>query len=453
MLKDRLVSLDVFRGATIAAMILVNDPGSWQYVYPPLRHAEWHGWTFTDLIFPFFLFIVGVAIVFAFSRRLEQNVPQIELYKKIIRRTLILFALGLFLNGFPFFNLSTLRIMGVLQRIAVCYFFASVVFLHMRFPTPFGVAVALLFIYWALMEWIPVPGIGAGVYEKGANFAAYIDSLILKGHMWKYTKTWDPEGIISTLPAISTTLFGVLTGHLLRSKKERVEKTALMLIYGNLALLIGSIWNVWLPINKNLWTSSYSVFMAGMAMITLGIIYYIVDVKGYRKGTRPFVIYGMNAIAVYVLSGIVAKTTIIIKVASPSGEPISLKTWIYENIFLPLLGPLNGSFPFETTRKLLQDFLPRLMEFPPFRLLNLNIPGVPPEDLRGLRVVRLGSRVYEDPVEPVGENRFQIGGSPRWTPQEGTDLWAIERGYASLTPLTLDLTDHDGLSLFQTLRL
>ncbi len=312
--KERLVSLDVFRGATIAAMILVNNPGDWGNVYAPFLHAKWHGWTFTDLIFPFFLFIVGVAIVYAFSDRVIASTSKINLYKKIVRRTLILFGLGLFLSGFPYYDFSTIRIPGVLQRIAVCYFIVSLIYLHSGKRAQWIWAIGLLFVYWAFMAWYPVPGIGAGLYEKGQNFSAYIDQLVLNGHMWTYTKTWDPEGVFSTLPAISMTLFGVLTGHMLRSKKSQLEKTVQMFLYGNLALWIGVIWNQWLPINKNIWTSSYTVIMTGMALIVLAFCYYLADVKGYRKWTKPFIIYGMNAITVYVLSGILARLLYYIKI-------------------------------------------------------------------------------------------------------------------------------------------
>jgi predicted acyltransferase len=344
--KKRLTSLDIFRGATIAAMILVNNPGDWGHVFAPLRHAEWHGWTFTDLIFPFFLFIVGVAIVFAFSSKLEKNIPKKSLYKKIIRRTLILYALGLFLNGFPYFNLSNLRVVGVLQRIAICYLVTSVIFLHMRVRGQIIIGSALLLIYWALMEWIPVPGVGAGLYEKGANFSNYIDSILLKGHMWSQTKTWDPEGIVSTLPAIGTTLFGVLTGHVLRSERTSLEKTIWMMITGALAIVVGSIWDIWLPINKNLWTSSYTVLMAGLALQTLGILYYYVDVKGNQKGIQPFLVYGTNAITVFVLAGILAKLSWEIKLTSSDGTMITLKTWIYETLYSSWLPDYWASFAY-----------------------------------------------------------------------------------------------------------
>ncbi len=349
----RLTLLDVFRGATIAGMILVNNPGSWAYVYPQLRHADWHGWTFTDLIFPFFLFIVGVAIVFSFSKRIELGYSRVKLFLKVVRRTLILFALGLFLNGFPNFDFSTIRIMGVLQRISICYFFASLIFLTFNLRWQVIWSVLLLFVYWGLMEFVPVPGVGSGLYEKGKNFAAYVDSLILSGHMWSATKTWDPEGIISTISAISTTLFGVLTGHWLKSKRNEVEKTLWLFIMGNLGLFLGAVWNAWLPINKNLWTSSYAVFTAGFALIVLGFCYFFVDVKGYRKVVYPFIVYGMNAISVFVLSGIIGRLSVYFKVSLPDGSTTTVKDYIYENFFASWLGPMNGSLGYAITHVLL----------------------------------------------------------------------------------------------------
>ncbi len=348
--SGRLLSLDFFRGTTILAMILVNNPGSWAYVYPPLLHAKWHGWTFTDLIFPFFLFIVGVAIVYAFSKRLSSGTPKIDLYKKIIRRTLILFALGLFLSGFPYFDFSTIRIMGVLQRIAICYFVASIIYLHTDWKGQLGWAIGLMLAYWAMMEWIPVPGIGPGSYEKGANFAAYIDSMFLEGHMWSVSKTWDPEGIISTIPAISTILFGVLTGHWMRSDKNPIEKTLGLFIAGNFMMFVGSVWSWVLPINKNIWTSSYTVMMAGLALICLGFSYYFIDVrKGSKKWLQPSLVYGMNAITVFVLSGIFAKILYLITLTQADGSQITLKGWIYQNLFVSWLGDVNGSLGFAIT--------------------------------------------------------------------------------------------------------
>lgn len=305
------------------------------------------------MIFPFFLFIVGVAIVFSFSRRIELGYSKVKLFLKVIRRTLILFALGLFLNGFPNFDFSTIRIMGVLQRISICYFFASLIYLTSSLRWQAIWAVILLFVYWGLMEFVPVPGIGAGLYEKGRNFAAYVDSLILSGHMWSATKTWDPEGIISTIPAISTTLFGVLTGYWLRSKRNEIEKTLWLFIMGNLGLFIGAIWNAWLPINKNLWTSSYAVFTAGFALIVLGFCYFFVDIKGYKKPVYPFVVYGMNAITVFVLSGIIGRLSVYLKVSLSDGSTTTVKNYIYTNFFASWLGPMNGSLGYAIAHVLL----------------------------------------------------------------------------------------------------
>ena len=341
--STRVISLDVFRGLTIAAMILVNNPGSWTHVYGPLRHAEWHGWTFADMVFPFFLFIVGAAITFSFGNKLERGVKKQSLYIKIIRRTLILFALGLFLNAFPLFELSTLRIPGVLQRIAVCYLITSVIFLNATWKGQLAWATGLLLFYWAIMEWIPVPGTGAGLYEKGSNLAAYIDSILLRGHMWPQTRTWDPEGLISTIPAISTTLFGVLTGHWLRSDRTPRDKTIRLLVIGGVAVLVGALWHFLLPINKSLWTSSYSVLMAGLASLCLSVIYYLVDVRGNKRWIQPAKVYGMNAIAVYVLAGITARLLYLIKITGADGNTITIKAWIYNNLFASWLGDLNGS--------------------------------------------------------------------------------------------------------------
>jgi len=340
--NKRLMSLDFFRGATIAAMILVNNPGDWAHVYPPLLHAQWHGWTPTDLIFPFFLFIVGVSITLAFSSKKELIESPKDLYPRIIRRTLVLFALGLFLSGFPFFDLSTIRFPGVLQRIAVCYFFASVLFLHGGVRAQATWAVLLMLIYWAAMQWFPVPGVGAGSFEKGANFSAWLDNLLLHGHMWSQTKTWDPEGVFSTLPAISTTLAGVLTGHLIRNQIPAMKKVSLLLLFGIIAMAVGAAWHHWLPINKSLWTSSYAVFTSGMAMAVLAVSYYLIDIKGWRTGVKPFCVYGMNAITVFVLSGVVGRVLYLVKWTS--GETvISLKEWLVNSLFLPWLNPLNAS--------------------------------------------------------------------------------------------------------------
>ncbi|MEK9136743.1 MAG: DUF5009 domain-containing protein, partial [Bacteroidota bacterium] len=255
---SRLVSLDAFRGATIAGMMLVNNPGSWSNIYPQLAHAKWNGWTFTDWIFPFFLFIVGVAMTFSFAKRMEAAGEKSKLYAQVFRRTAIIFVAGVFLNGFPFgllfghhFDVATMRIPGVLQRIALCYFFASVILLNTTIRGQINWILGLLTGYWLLVKLIPVPGYGAGILEPLGSLCWYIDATLLSGHTWSGAPVpgFDPEGILSTIPAITTTLFGVLTGHFLRSSYTKEEKTAWMFVAGNLLLLVGAILDMGLPIN------------------------------------------------------------------------------------------------------------------------------------------------------------------------------------------------------------
>jgi predicted acyltransferase len=271
-------------------MILVNNPGSWTAVYEQLEHSEWNGWTFTDLVFPFFLWIAGAAIVF--SR---------PTHARAFRRAVLIFVVALLLNAFPYFTFHFVRIPGVLQRIAVCYLIATLIFLHAKVRGIVIWIVGLLAGYWIMMLLYPA----ADHFGKEDNLARYVDSLVLAGHMWTQTKTWDPEGIVSTIPAIATALFGVLTGIFLRSGIG--DKVARMFVAANLLLLWGLVMNIWIPINKNLWTSSYSVFMAGLALNVFACFYWIIDVQGRRAWARPFVIYGMNALAAYVLSGAIAR--------------------------------------------------------------------------------------------------------------------------------------------------
>src|SRR5918993_639048 len=337
----RLVSLDAFRGLTIAGMILVNNPGTWGAIYDPLEHAAWHGWTPTDFVFPFFLFIVGVSITLALARRAEAGGPKRDLYVKIVRRTLIIFALGLFLSGFPFDNLSALRIPGVLQRIAVCYLFASLIFLHTGWRAQAIITAALLVGYCMLMSFIPAPGFAAGDLSMEGSLASYVDRTLLAGHTWK--PLYDPEGILSTMPAVATTLCGVLTGHLLRSRQSPVEKVAAMFVAGVAGVVIGWWWNHWFPINKPLWTSSYVVFTAGMALQLLALCYWLIDLKGYRRWALPFVVFGSNALAAFFLTGICARLLGLIKLTGPDGKPAALQSVIFKNFFASWASPINAS--------------------------------------------------------------------------------------------------------------
>ena len=343
----RMLSLDVFRGMTVAGMILVNNPGSWGAIYSPLEHAAWHGWTPTDLIFPFFLFIVGVSITLALSRRVEAGGSHRDLYLKIARRTLLIIALGLFLAGFPYFNLSTIRFTGVLNRIAVCYFFSAIIFLKTNWRQQAAIGVGLLLAYWAILALVPAPGFAAGDLSKQGSIASYVDRLVLGNHIWKGgDKVYDPEGILSTIPAIATTLCGVLTGHLLRSRRTQVEKVVLMFVAGVAGIVLGWIWNYWLPVNKALWTSSYVVFTAGMALQLLALCYWLVDIHGFRRWAVPFVVFGMNALAVFFLTGLFARSLTLIKLSGEGGKQVALQTFIFKNYFASWAAPINASLAF-----------------------------------------------------------------------------------------------------------
>jgi predicted acyltransferase len=344
--RQRLVSLDVFRGITIAGMVLVNNPGSWSTIYWPLEHAEWSGWTPTDLVFPFFLFIVGVAIPLAFGRRVDSGKTKRDLYLKVIKRSLIIFALGLFLNAFPHFELATLRIPGVLQRIAVCYFFAGIIFLKTSVRTQVIIALALLVVYWLLMTRVAAPGFAAGDLSKEGSLASYIDRLVFGPHVWAQAKIYDPEGILSTIPAIATTLFGVLTGQWLRTGKSPYEKAAGLFAAGVSCIIVGWIWNPFFPINKALWTSSYVFFTGGMAMQFLALCYWLIDIKNYRRWTKPFVVFGVNAIALFVGTAIMADLLGLIKVPKGDGTTTSLHGWIYQHLFLSWAPPYKASLAF-----------------------------------------------------------------------------------------------------------
>lgn len=342
--SSRLVSLDVFRGLTIAGMILVNNPGTWSSIYPALKHAEWHGWTPTDFIFPFFLFIVGVAMTLSFKKRIEKGDKKSELTLHVIKRSLIIFALGLFLHLFPYFNFSTVRIPGVLQRIAFVYLIASIIYLYTSFRTQVVISILILIFYWLAMTLIPVPNFGSGNLSPEGNLAAYIDNMIFKGHMWK--TNWDPEGLLSTFPAVVTTMIGVFTGIWLERSKDKFQVTTGMFVTGYILILIGIIWDMWFPINKYIWTSSYVLFMGGMALNFLAFCYYLIEIKNIRWWTQPFLVFGMNAIASFFLSSLVAKTLNIINVKDFNGESISLKGYIFKNFFEPYFEPINASLAF-----------------------------------------------------------------------------------------------------------
>jgi predicted acyltransferase len=306
----RLVSLDFFRGVTIAAMILVNNPGN-EHAFGPLRHSEWNGWTMTDLIFPFFLFIVGVSLVLSTASRVGRGESKRSLALHALRRGVIIFAIGLFLGGFPHFALSTWRIPGVLQRIGICYFLSTMLYLWVGKRFRWGVICVALVGYWILMRFVPVPGFGVpGVdiplLHPDKNLVAWLDRKLMMGHLYEGVR--DPEGLLSTLPAIATCLLGVATGEWVREfRANGVGLVRRLLVAGAVAVALGETWGIFFPINKKLWTSSYVLLVGGLAMIALALCYWLMDVHG-RKGkwTTPALVFGTNAIVAYAFSELIA---------------------------------------------------------------------------------------------------------------------------------------------------
>ena len=356
-----MVSLDVFRGATIAAMILVNDPGSWGHIYPPLEHAEWNGWTPTDLIFPFFLFIVGVSMTLSFASRIARGLTRRSLMIHVVRRSALIFAIGLFLNGFPEFDLSSIRIMGVLQRIAICYLAAGLLYLatYQREPAAgqparvranlrvtSAVAIVLLVGYWAMMTCVPVPGYGAGHLGKEDNLGAYVDRTLMGGHLWSESVTWDPEGFLSTLPAIASLLIGILAGEWLRSDRGAGRKALVLAGAGIVLLVAGRLLHPYFPINKNLWTSSFVLFTGGFAMLALAACYWLIDVRAWRAWAVPFLVFGMNAILAYALAALVSEVSTDFEFLKFHGHETTLHGWLYDRFFVPYFNPVNASLSF-----------------------------------------------------------------------------------------------------------
>ncbi|CDZ79118.1 hypothetical protein BN59_03435 [Legionella massiliensis] len=330
---SRLLSLDVFRGLTIALMILVNSPGN-QTPYAWLEHSPWNGCTLADLVFPFFVFIVGLSSVFSLAKARELgHLTMQQLANKIFKRSLIIFLLGLLLNVLPnHFDLTSLRILGVLQRIAICYFFSSILFLTTGIRTQILILLGLLFGYWLLMTWVTVPGYGANNLTLEGNIAAYVDRMFLApGHL--YGKFYDPEGFLSTLPSIATALLGNLTGYWLLTGSSPKQKLKGIIASGFLALIAGGLWSLWFPINKTLWTSSYVLWTGGWALLVLALCYWLIEIKKISKWFKPFEIFGSNAMAAYILHVLFLKIQAVIRVSEPDGSSLSLKVFICDSLF------------------------------------------------------------------------------------------------------------------------
>ena len=305
--NKRLLSLDAFRGFTIAAMILVNFPGNGDHVFNPLNHTHWWGISFTDLIAPFFLFIVGVSIAFAYTKRLEAGVPPKSMYSKIIVRALKIFAVGMFLNLIGLigdFSWAEVRWTGTLHRIAIVFLVCGLLFLHTHWKKQAIIGAVILIGYWLAMTLIPTPGYDKAMLEPGINLAAWVDQQWLPGKMWQ--GNWDPEGILSTFPSFVTTITGMLAGVLLLSKQNQEQKVIQLFVYGFISFVIGIVWNWDFPLNENLWSPSFVMLTSGMASMTLAATIYIVDMKGHQNWANFGIIYGMNAITVYVLGDLLS---------------------------------------------------------------------------------------------------------------------------------------------------
>jgi Uncharacterized conserved protein len=335
----RLTSLDAFRGLTIAAMILVNNPGSWSAIYRPLAHAEWHGCTPTDLIFPFFLFIVGTAMAFSLGKHGRGS----HVWWRIGRRVLVLFALGLVLNGFWSYDPATTRVPGVLQRIALVYGLACVLVLTARVRTQVAVGAALLLGYWALLALVPPPGGVAPSLSAESNWVRSIDRAILPaGNLYRAEAT-DPEGLLSTLPAMVTCLLGYWAGLWIRRGPRHTRTAAWLAVVGACGVALGWLWALGFPLNKKLWTSSYVLFTAGWAAVGLAGMLWVIDVRGWSKWSRPLVWMGVNAIFVFVASGLVGRLLVKIRTGEPA---VSVKQWLYERAFLSWSEGANASLAF-----------------------------------------------------------------------------------------------------------
>jgi predicted acyltransferase len=340
--SKRLAALDAFRGLTIAAMILVNNPGSWSYVYPPMRHAEWIGCTPTDLIFPFFLFIVGVAMWYSFKKFDHKPTP--EVWKKIIIRAALIFLIGLFLNAFPFFgkDFTTFRIMGVLQRIAVAFLFGAVICMSIPRRHLHWVAAAILLGYWALLAFFG----GDDPYGLETNIARQIDLAILgENHVWHgFGLAFDPEGLASTIPAVATVIIGFLIGAYIDRTQMRRPAFSSLVAIGMTGVGLGIVWGQSFPIIKGLWTSSYVVYTAGLATLLLALFLWLIDMKGYKRWAQPFIVFGLNPLFIFALSGILIRVMIMIKIGSGIGTT-SLHGAIYQEL-AAMFGDMNGSLGF-----------------------------------------------------------------------------------------------------------
>ncbi len=350
----RLLALDVFRGLTVAGMLLVNQPGDWGAIYPPLAHAAWHGWTPTDLIFPFFLFIVGVTTHLSMEARRRRGDSERAIVGQIVRRSVAIVLCGLLLASFPWWPLeriTTMRFPGVLQRIGVAYLFGALLTRRGSLNIQVLLLVALLYGYWFAMTLLPVPGTGAMgqlvLDDPSASLAAWLDREVFGSHLWRSSRTWDPEGLLSTIPAIGTVMLGVFTGRWIGRSGTIQERLVGLFGAGALATMAGLMWNWSFPINKNLWTSSYVLFTAGVAAIALATCIWLIDVAGVKWWTMPFTWFGRNPLFAFLGTGLMSRSIYsLIRIDRPGGTSPSLQRVVYENAYASWLSPKDASLLF-----------------------------------------------------------------------------------------------------------
>jgi len=353
-MEHRLQSLDVFRGLTVAGMLLVNQPGDWGAIYPPLEHAAWNGWTPTDLIFPFFLFIVGVTTHLSVEARRRRGDSERQILGQLVKRSLLIVLCGLLLASFPWWPLERItgmRFPGVLQRIGVAYFFGALLTLGGSLKRQVVILVCLLFGYWFAMTLLPVPGSGAMgqlvLDDPSASLAAWLDRAVFGRHLWKSSVTWDPEGLLSTVPAIGTVMLGVFTGRWISIARPIHEKLVGLFGAGALATVGGLMWNWSFPINKNLWTSSYVLFTAGVAAITLATCIWLIDIVGVKWWTKPFKWFGRNPLLAFMGTGLMSRTIYsLVRLPNGDGTSSSLQRVIYESAYASWLSPKDASLLF-----------------------------------------------------------------------------------------------------------